>query len=86
MFVSVTTAVSVHGLQVELSQDDLKVLLRILMENLGEAGGMEPATPRQEEASLQLRAAAGPPAGLTDGFISSALELNQICPINICIY
>uniref|UniRef100_A0A4W6CPA1 Vacuolar protein sorting 13 homolog C n=1 Tax=Lates calcarifer TaxID=8187 RepID=A0A4W6CPA1_LATCA len=48
-------AVEIDGdlkpMKVELSQDDLKVLLRILMENLGEAGGMEPATPRQEEAS-----------------------------------
>uniref|UniRef100_A0A4W6CNT0 Vacuolar protein sorting 13 homolog C n=1 Tax=Lates calcarifer TaxID=8187 RepID=A0A4W6CNT0_LATCA len=52
-------AVEIDGdlkpMKVELSQDDLKVLLRILMENLGEAGGMEPATPRQEEASLWFR-------------------------------
>lgn len=59
------------GLQVELSQDDLKVLLRILMENLGEAGSLEPIAPRQE-ASLQLRAAAGPSAGVSD---RNALDL-----------
>uniref|UniRef100_A0A3Q3JJ33 Vacuolar protein sorting 13 homolog C n=1 Tax=Monopterus albus TaxID=43700 RepID=A0A3Q3JJ33_MONAL len=35
-------------LQVELSQDDLKVLLRILTENLGEASSLEPVNPRQE--------------------------------------
>uniref|UniRef100_A0A4W6CNZ5 Vacuolar protein sorting 13 homolog C n=1 Tax=Lates calcarifer TaxID=8187 RepID=A0A4W6CNZ5_LATCA len=38
-------AVEIDGdlkpMKVELSQDDLKVLLRILMENLGEAGGMD---------------------------------------------
>uniref|UniRef100_A0A3B4TYL0 Vacuolar protein sorting 13 homolog C n=1 Tax=Seriola dumerili TaxID=41447 RepID=A0A3B4TYL0_SERDU len=39
-------------LQVELSQDDLKVLLRILMENLGEAGSLEPTANRQEEADV----------------------------------
>ncbi|XP_038556520.1 vacuolar protein sorting-associated protein 13C isoform X2 [Micropterus salmoides] len=59
-------AVEVDGhlkpMKVELSQDDLTVLLRILMENLGEAGGLEPPAPRQE-ASVQLRAAGGPPAG-----------------------
>lgn len=40
-------------LQVALSQDDLKMLLRILMENLGEAGGLQPDTSKQE-AALQL--------------------------------
>ncbi|XP_078029066.1 intermembrane lipid transfer protein VPS13C isoform X7 [Epinephelus lanceolatus] len=59
-------AVEIDGdlkpMKVELSQDDLKVLLRILMENLGEAGGLEPSTPRQE-AGVQLRAAGGPPTG-----------------------
>ncbi|XP_044053106.1 vacuolar protein sorting-associated protein 13C isoform X3 [Siniperca chuatsi] len=59
-------AVEIDGdlkpMKVELSQDDLKVLLRILMENLGEAGSLEPTASRQE-ASLQLRAAGGPPTG-----------------------
>ncbi|XP_041804195.1 vacuolar protein sorting-associated protein 13C isoform X2 [Chelmon rostratus] len=62
-------AVEINGdlkpMKVELSQDDLKVLLRILMENLGEAGSLEPIAPRQE-ASLQLRAAAGPSAGVIE--------------------
>ncbi|XP_070692075.1 intermembrane lipid transfer protein VPS13C [Pempheris klunzingeri] len=59
-------AVEVNGdlkpMKVELSQDDLKVLLRILMENLGEAVSLEPTAPRQE-ASLQLRATGGPLTG-----------------------
>ncbi|KAL6113696.1 vps13c [Pungitius sinensis] len=58
-------AVEINGdlkpMKVELSHDDLKVLLRILVENLGEAAS-SPAAPRQE-AGLQLRAAGGPPAG-----------------------
>uniref|UniRef100_A0A8P4GHH0 Vacuolar protein sorting-associated protein 13C n=1 Tax=Dicentrarchus labrax TaxID=13489 RepID=A0A8P4GHH0_DICLA len=56
-------AVEIDGdlkpMKVELSQDDLKVLLMILMENLGEAGSLEPIAPRQE-ASVLLRAAGGP--------------------------
>ncbi|KAM8893527.1 intermembrane lipid transfer protein VPS13C isoform 2-T2 [Spinachia spinachia] len=52
-------AVEINGdlkpMKVELSHDDLKVLLRILVENLGEA-------PRQE-AGLQPPAAGGPPTG-----------------------
>uniref|UniRef100_A0A8C4NUD4 Vacuolar protein sorting-associated protein 13C n=1 Tax=Dicentrarchus labrax TaxID=13489 RepID=A0A8C4NUD4_DICLA len=52
-------AVEIDGdlkpMKVELSQDDLKVLLMILMENLGEAGSLEPIAPRQE-ASVLLRA------------------------------
>lgn len=51
-------------LQVELSQDDLKMLLRILMENLGEASGPQPASSRQE-AVVQLQAARGPSSGPT---------------------
>ncbi|XP_076592336.1 intermembrane lipid transfer protein VPS13C isoform X4 [Chaetodon auriga] len=62
-------AVEINGdlkpMKVELSQDDLKVLLRILMENLGEAGSLEPIAPRQE-ANLQLRAATGPSAGVVE--------------------
>ncbi|XP_059213226.1 intermembrane lipid transfer protein VPS13C isoform X2 [Centropristis striata] len=46
-------------MKVKLSQDDLKVLLRILAENLGEAGSPEPPAPRQE-AGLQLRIAGDP--------------------------
>ncbi len=59
------TAVSVLGLQVELSQDDLKVLLKILTENLGEADSLEPTGPKQE-AGVQLRTTGGTAAGLTD--------------------
>ncbi|XP_070763918.1 intermembrane lipid transfer protein VPS13C isoform X2 [Enoplosus armatus] len=59
-------AVEIDGdlkpMKVELSQDDLTVLLKILMENLGEAGSLEPTGPRHE-ASLQLRTAGGPPTG-----------------------
>ncbi|XP_050931802.1 LOW QUALITY PROTEIN: intermembrane lipid transfer protein VPS13C [Lates calcarifer] len=74
-------AVEIDGdlkpMKVELSQDDLKVLLRILMENLGEAGGMEPATPRQEEASLQLRAAGRPPSDVEKPSVSSDEEVDE---------
>ncbi|XP_067348723.1 intermembrane lipid transfer protein VPS13C isoform X2 [Channa argus] len=56
-------AVEIDGdlkpMKVELSQEDLKVVLRILTENLGEAGCVESTAPRQE-ASLQLRAVANP--------------------------
>ncbi|XP_010781193.1 vacuolar protein sorting-associated protein 13C-like [Notothenia coriiceps] len=56
-------AVEVDGdlkpMKVELSQEDLKVLLRILTENLGEAGGPENTDPRPEAVG-QL--GAGPPA------------------------
>ncbi|KAJ4923388.1 hypothetical protein JOQ06_000721 [Pogonophryne albipinna] len=53
-------AVEVDGdlkpMKVELSQEDLKVLLRILTENLGEAGGPENTDPRPEAVG-QLGAA-----------------------------
>ncbi|XP_030269125.1 vacuolar protein sorting-associated protein 13C [Sparus aurata] len=49
-------------MKVELSQGDLKVLLRILMENLGEAGGLEPTAQRQR-VGVQLQAAGDPPTG-----------------------
>ncbi|XP_033932724.2 intermembrane lipid transfer protein VPS13C-like, partial [Pseudochaenichthys georgianus] len=56
-------AVEVDGdlkpMKVELSQEDLKVLLRILTENLGEAGCPENTDPRPEAVG-QL--GAGPPA------------------------
>ncbi|CAK6982133.1 vacuolar protein sorting-associated protein 13C isoform X1 [Scomber scombrus] len=52
-------AVEIDGdlkpMKVALSQDDLKVLLRILMENLGEAASLEPNPPKPE-SNLQLRA------------------------------
>lgn len=51
-------------LQVALSQDDLKMLLRILMENLGEAGGPPPGTSRPDLA-LQLQTARGQLSGRT---------------------
>ncbi|CAJ1049975.1 vacuolar protein sorting-associated protein 13C isoform X3 [Xyrichtys novacula] len=47
-------------MKVALSQDDLKVLLKILKENLGEASSLEPAAPKQE-TGLQVRAAGAPP-------------------------
>nr|XP_057944344.1 intermembrane lipid transfer protein VPS13C isoform X2 [Doryrhamphus excisus] len=59
-------AVEVDGdlkpMKVALSQEDLKVLLRILTENLAEAGRLEPSGPKPE-TSLPLRA----PAGLQTG-------------------
>lgn len=55
------------------------MLLRILMENLGEASSLESTAPKQEAASLQLRAAGAPPAGLMNSvkinFISRILIL-----------
>ncbi|XP_074521688.1 intermembrane lipid transfer protein VPS13C isoform X2 [Halichoeres trimaculatus] len=47
-------------MKVELSQDDLKVLLRILKENLGEASSVETSAP-QQEASLQVQSPGGAP-------------------------
>ncbi|XP_054626113.1 intermembrane lipid transfer protein VPS13C isoform X2 [Dunckerocampus dactyliophorus] len=59
-------AVEVDGdlkpMKVALSQEDLKVLLRILTENLAEAAHLEPSGPKPE-TSLPLRA----PAGLQTG-------------------
>ncbi|XP_071369482.1 intermembrane lipid transfer protein VPS13C-like, partial [Centroberyx affinis] len=60
-------AVEIDGdlkpMKVALSQDDLKVLLRILMENLGEASSLQenldPAASRQTE-SLQIRTSSSP--------------------------
>ncbi|KAM9860925.1 intermembrane lipid transfer protein VPS13C [Aulostomus maculatus] len=46
-------------MKVALSQDDLTVLLRILTENLGEAGSLEPVATRPE-THLQLRASGSP--------------------------
>ncbi|XP_026233856.1 vacuolar protein sorting-associated protein 13C isoform X2 [Anabas testudineus] len=61
------SAIEIDGdlkpMKVKLSQNDLKVFLRILMENLGEAGSLEPTGPR-EEANLQLQATGDPPKGL----------------------
>ncbi|KAM9366322.1 intermembrane lipid transfer protein VPS13C [Symphorus nematophorus] len=57
-------AVEIDGdlkpMKVELSQEDLKVLLRILTENLGEAVSLESSSPKQE-AGVQIRAVGGPP-------------------------
>ncbi|XP_037835905.1 vacuolar protein sorting-associated protein 13C isoform X2 [Kryptolebias marmoratus] len=59
-------AVEVNGdlkpMKLEISQDDLRVLLRILMENLKEAGGLDPSAPKQE-ASLQVPSTRGLPTG-----------------------
>ncbi|XP_035991633.1 vacuolar protein sorting-associated protein 13C isoform X3 [Fundulus heteroclitus] len=49
-------------MKLELSQDDLRVILRIMTENLGEAAALDPSAPRQE-VSLQVPAARGRPAG-----------------------
>ncbi|XP_058486199.1 intermembrane lipid transfer protein VPS13C isoform X3 [Solea solea] len=58
-------AVEVDGdlkpMKVALSQEDLKVLLRILMENLGEADSLVHSAPKQEEASVRIRAVGGAP-------------------------
>ncbi|XP_061878990.1 intermembrane lipid transfer protein VPS13C isoform X1 [Entelurus aequoreus] len=59
-------AVEVDGdlkpMKVEISQEDLKVLLKILTENLAEAAQMEPSAPKPE-ASLPLQAPVGPQTG-----------------------
>ncbi|XP_070411206.1 intermembrane lipid transfer protein VPS13C isoform X2 [Nothobranchius furzeri] len=59
-------AVEVDGdlkpMKLELSQDDLRVMLWILTENLGEASGPSPSAPRQE-ASQQVPAFRNPPTG-----------------------
>ncbi|XP_068617083.1 intermembrane lipid transfer protein VPS13C [Brachionichthys hirsutus] len=49
-------------MKVELSQDDLKTLLKILVENLGEAGSLEASTQRRE-SSVHLRAGRAPLPG-----------------------
>lgn len=68
-------------MQVKLSQDDLKVVLRILMENLGEAGGPEPAAARQE-TSLQVRATGATPTG--PSLCSDIHSLNpDICLVSV---
>ncbi|MEQ2274133.1 hypothetical protein XENORESO_014580 [Xenotaenia resolanae] len=59
-------AVEVNGdlkpMKLELSQDDLRVMLRIVTENLGEAVGLDPCAP-QQEGSLQVPATRGAPTG-----------------------
>lgn len=71
---ALSAAHAVLHLQVELSQEDLKMLLRILMENLGEAGSLEPTAPKQE-ASVQ-QATGGPLAGLTEtGCLSACVKI-----------
>lgn len=60
------------SVQVKLSQDDLKVVLRILMENLGEAGSPEPAA-AQQETSLQVRATGATPTGPIEFMFRSSL-------------
>ncbi|XP_053284291.1 intermembrane lipid transfer protein VPS13C [Pleuronectes platessa] len=74
-------AVEIDGdlkpMMVELSQEDLKVLLRILMENLGEAGSRQPTAPKQEEISLPVRAAGAPPAGVVKTSVSTSEEEDE---------
>lgn len=50
-------------MQLDLSQDDLRVTLQILTENLAEAGGLDGGAPK--ELRLQVPAVAVPPAGWT---------------------
>ncbi|XP_056463865.1 intermembrane lipid transfer protein VPS13C isoform X2 [Gadus chalcogrammus] len=56
-------AVEIDGdlkpMRVTLSQEDLRVLLRILTENLGEASGLQPLAPRPEPG-LPLRTSGSP--------------------------
>uniref|UniRef100_A0A3Q2C8L3 Vacuolar protein sorting 13 homolog C n=1 Tax=Cyprinodon variegatus TaxID=28743 RepID=A0A3Q2C8L3_CYPVA len=62
-------AVEVNGdlkpMKVILSQDDLRVMLRIVTENLGEANTLDPSAP-QQEVSLRVQAPKGAPTGPTD--------------------
>ncbi|KAM3866154.1 intermembrane lipid transfer protein VPS13C-like [Diretmus argenteus] len=65
-------------MKVALSQDDLRVLLKILMENLGEASSLQgenldPAAPRQE-TSLQLKTTGSTP---TDGVEKPNESINE---------
>ncbi|XP_062245681.1 intermembrane lipid transfer protein VPS13C isoform X2 [Platichthys flesus] len=73
-------AVEIDGdlkpMMVELSQEDLKVLLRILMENLGEAGSLQPTAPKQE-ISLPVRAAGAPPADVVKSSVSTSEEEDE---------
>ncbi|XP_015257486.1 PREDICTED: vacuolar protein sorting-associated protein 13C, partial [Cyprinodon variegatus] len=59
-------AVEVNGdlkpMKLELSQDDLRVMLRIVTENLGEANTLDPSAP-QQEVSLRVQAPKGAPTG-----------------------
>uniref|UniRef100_A0A8C4ZUL9 Vacuolar protein sorting 13 homolog C n=1 Tax=Gadus morhua TaxID=8049 RepID=A0A8C4ZUL9_GADMO len=59
-------AVEIDGdlkpMRVTLSQEDLRVLLRILTENLGEASGLQPLAPRPEPG-LPLRTSDSPAPG-----------------------
>jgi len=51
-----------HMFQVALCQDDLSVLLRILMENIGEASSLQSDTPlalKQESLLVRARTATG---------------------------
>uniref|UniRef100_A0A8C5FI68 Vacuolar protein sorting 13 homolog C n=1 Tax=Gadus morhua TaxID=8049 RepID=A0A8C5FI68_GADMO len=61
-------AVEIDGdlkpMRVTLSQEDLRVLLRILTENLGEASGLQPLAPRPEPG-LPLRTSDSPAPGRT---------------------
>ncbi|KAM4592302.1 intermembrane lipid transfer protein VPS13C isoform 6-T6 [Odontesthes bonariensis] len=59
-------SMEIHGdlkpMKLELSQDDLRVLLRIMTDNLGEAAGPEPGALRPE-TSRPVRGARGPSTG-----------------------
>ncbi|XP_029354917.1 vacuolar protein sorting-associated protein 13C isoform X2 [Echeneis naucrates] len=66
-------------MKVALSQDDLKVLLRILMENLGEAESLDLKTPKQQEASVKVQAARDPPtADVGKSNVSSNEEADEV--------
>ncbi|XP_060923538.1 intermembrane lipid transfer protein VPS13C isoform X1 [Limanda limanda] len=74
-------AVEIDGdlkpMKVALCQEDLKVLLRILMENLGEAGSLQPTAPKQEGISLPVRAAGAPPADVVKSSVSRSEEEDE---------
>lgn len=52
-------------LQVELSQEDLTMLLRIPLENLGEASSLEPLSQKQD-VGVNLQTSGSAPTGRAD--------------------
>lgn len=52
---SMETELGLSVFQVALSQDDLTVLLRILMENIGEASGVQPDAQALKQESELIR-------------------------------
>ncbi|XP_037550881.1 vacuolar protein sorting-associated protein 13C [Nematolebias whitei] len=81
-------AVEINGdlkpMKLELSQDDLGVLLRILTENLKEAGAPDPSAPRQE-ASLQPPSTRSLPEGESEKPAESRSESVETVKFNFNI-